>query len=83
MKGTIHVKSSFKSESAEQLKEAVTAKIEKLVNIRAKQQDNRVQIGRSEVNAEGGDILPLVDRGQGQGGKRFQRKYTESESHAP
>ena len=31
MKGTIHVKSSFKSESAEQLK------IEKLVNIRAKQ----------------------------------------------
>lgn len=37
MKGTIHIKSSFKSESAEQLKEAVTAKIEKLVNIRAKQ----------------------------------------------
>ena len=36
MKGTIHVKSSFKSESTEQLKEAVTAKIEKLVNIRAK-----------------------------------------------
>ena len=36
MKETVHTKSSFKSQSSEQLKKSVTEKMEKLINIQLK-----------------------------------------------
>ena len=67
MKHDIHTISIFKSKDVELLKQAVTAKIEKLVNEQVKK-TNRHKYGArgGEVSAEGGNLLPTVNRGQRQ-----------------
>ncbi|HQL99444.1 MAG TPA: hypothetical protein PLH98_02640 [Ruminococcus flavefaciens] len=58
MKMTVHIKSVWGREDAEALQKAVTAKMERLINIRLRKEN--------EI-AESRDILPPVHRGQGQG----------------